>query len=117
MFPPPPPPGPLIIENPINHVTLDAPNDTLILNCTAVNINTEITTFVWTQDGMILRDDLSIEEAIDSTTVRSQLVIHNVSTGDAGQYLCGVNDGTLVNAVNSTAATVTIRCKLLVQVN
>lgn len=87
-------------------------NDTLILNCTAVN-NTDAPNplrFTWIQNGTSLQDPVTQETVVDNRTITNCLIVANVTRENAGVYHCAVDNREFADAVRSADAEVVVNC-------
>ncbi len=101
----------MIIQNPVN--TTVTVNDTLTLNCTAVNIEDvpNPLTFVWVMNGRI-RDDIDPSGTrVGNNTYLSQLVIERVIREDDGTYICRVHNRAFEDIIEGDIVIVTVQCE------
>ena len=101
----------MIIQNPVN-MTVTV-NDTLTLNCTAVNNEDAPNplTFVWVVNGVI-RDDIDpTGTRVGNNTYLSQLVIERVTREDDGTYVCRVQNQGFEDFIDGDIIIVTVQCE------
>jgi hypothetical protein len=85
-------------------------NDTLTLNCTAVN-NIDAAnplSFLWFRDVDVLPETRQV--VVDARTVTSVLEVPSVTMLDAGMYQCGATNAGLLDEERSGSAVVTVNC-------
>jgi hypothetical protein len=85
-------------------------NDTLTLNCTAVN-NIDAAnplSFRWFHDAAVLAETRQV--VVDARTVTSVLEVPSVTMLDAGMYQCGVTNRGVMDDERSASAVVTVNC-------
>jgi hypothetical protein len=85
-------------------------NDTLTLNCTAVN-NIDAAnplSFLWFRDVDVLPETRQV--VVDARTVTSVLEVPSVTMLDAGMYQCGTTNAGPLNDERSDSAVVTVNC-------
>lgn len=87
-------------------------NDTLTLNCTAVNNADAVTplTFTWIRDSTFLQNPITERFMVNETTFTNSLIVANVNREDAGMYQCAVSNREFADAVRSAEAEVIINC-------
>ncbi len=101
----------MIIQNPVN--TTVTVNDTLTLNCTAVNNEDAPNplTFVWVVNGVI-RDDIDpTGTRVGNNTYLSQLVIERVTREDDRAYICLVLNREFEDFIDGDIVRVTVQCE------
>ena len=101
----------MIIQNPVN--TTVTVNDTLTLNCTAINNEDAPNplTFEWVINGRV-RDDIDPSGIqVGNNTYLSQLVIDRVTRGDDGTYVCRVHNRAFEDIIDGSIVIVTVQCE------
>jgi hypothetical protein len=84
-------------------------NETLTLNCTAVN-NIDAAnplSFLWFRDATVLAET---RQVVDARTVTSVLEVPSVTMLDAGVYQCGATNAEPEDSERSDSALVTVNC-------
>ena len=101
----------MIIQNPVN--TTVTVNDTLTLNCTAVNNEDAPNplTFEWVINGSVRRDIDPTGTRVGNNTYLSQLVIERVTREDDGTYICLVHNRAFEDIINGDIVQVTVQCE------
>ncbi len=101
----------MIIQNPVN--TTVTVNDTLTLNCTAVNNEDapNLLTFVWVINGVVRSNIDPTGTRVGNNTYLSQLVVERVTREDDGTYVCRVHNRVFEDIIDGDIVRVTVQCK------